>query len=173
MNTVLKFDRVVLTKELDDTIKKVGDVFEIANILDNSFLLRDAKSRVALGVVSFEDFEKHFVKEADFKGWTPWTPIIGFDGQSDVLYRTNRRKTQVKFLKDDIRAESCCNKTDDFNLFFGVQVAYRRCMDEALERKKKVYEDKLEFYKNKLSSINEEIANNKSIMKQMINSLEI
>ena len=52
METILKFDRVILTKELNDKIKKVGDVFEIANILDNSFLLREAKSRVAVGVVS-------------------------------------------------------------------------------------------------------------------------
>ena len=63
MNTVLKFDRVILIKELNDKIKKVGDVFEIASILDNAFLLREAKSKIAVGTISFDDFEKHFVHE--------------------------------------------------------------------------------------------------------------
>ena len=57
METTLKFDRVILVKELNERFKKVGDVFEIANILDNTFLLRDGSTRVAIGVVSFEDFE--------------------------------------------------------------------------------------------------------------------
>ena len=110
METVLKYDKVILTKELNDKIKKVGDTFEVANVLDGSFLLRDAKTRVAMGIISFEDFDKHFVPVENFKGWTKWTQFVGFDGHSDVFYRTNRRKTQVKFLTDNVRAESCCHK---------------------------------------------------------------
>ena len=60
MKTVLKFGRFVLVKELNEKISKVGEVFEIASISDDSFLLRDGQTRIALGVVSFEDFEKHF-----------------------------------------------------------------------------------------------------------------
>ena len=70
MNTTLKFDRVVLTKELNDKFKQIGEVFEIANILEDSFLLRSTKTKVAIGVVNFEDFDKHFVHEENFKGWT-------------------------------------------------------------------------------------------------------
>ena len=55
MNSTLKFDRVILTKEFNEKFKKVGEVFEIANILDDSFLLRDSKTKIALGVISFED----------------------------------------------------------------------------------------------------------------------
>ena len=143
METILKFDRVILIKELNDKIKKVGDVFEIANILDNSFLLREVKSKVAVGVVNFEDFEKHFVTEENFKGWTKWTPIVGYDGQSDAIYRTNRKKIQVKFITDNVRAESCCRKGDDFNLSFGVQLAYLRCRDKALMKKATEHEEAL------------------------------
>ena len=164
METVLKFDRVVLTKELDEKIKKVGDVFEIANILDNSFLLRDGKTRMAVGVISFEDFEKHFVHEENFKGWTNWTPLTGFDGQTDAYYRTNRRKVQVKFLKDKVRAEAYCTKGDEFNLAFGVQLAYLRCLNKALAKRKAEYEEKVK-------AIDSEIADNKNIVKKMINSL--
>ena len=126
--------------------------------------MREAKSKVAIGVVSFEDFEKHFVREENFRGWTNWTPFIGFDGQSDMLYRTNRRKVQVKFITDKVRAEASCHADDDFNLFFGVQVAYLRCMNKVLIKQKNEYQEKLK-------TINNEIANNKSIMREMINSL--
>ncbi len=166
MNTTLKFDRVVLTKELNEKFKKIGEVFEIANILENSFLLRDSKTRVAIGVVSFEDFERHFVHEENFKGWTNWTQMLGFDGQSDILYRTNKKKVQVKFLTNNVRAEACCNKNeDDFNLGFGIQLAYLRCLNKARETQKAELEQKL-------AMVNQEIAENKAIMKKMVNSID-
>ena len=158
MNTVLKFDRVILTKELNEKFKQVGEVFEIANILDNSFLLRDSKTRVALGVVSFEDFENHFVQEPNYKGWSNWTPLVGFDGHNDAVYRTNRKKVQVRFLTNKVRAEACCCKGDEFNLAFGLRVAYLRCLNKALTEKKNKAE--------------REIAENEHILKKMINSLD-
>ena len=166
MESTLKFDRVILTKELNDRFRRVGDVFEIASISNDSFLLRDGKTRVALGVVSFEDFEKCFVKENEFKGWTAWTPLTGFDGQTDALYKTNRKKVIVKFLTDKTKAEACCNKADDFNLFFGVQMAYMRCLNKALLKRKASYE-------KKLKEINSEIADNNKIIEKMIGSLEV
>ena len=165
MDTVLKFDRVVLVKEMNDKFKKVGDVFEIANILDNSFLLRDSKTRVALGVVSFEDFERCFVAESQFTGWTAWTQFVGFDNQNDIFYRTNRRKTQVKFTTNKIKAESCCHKADDFNLYLGIQMAYLRCLNKALLKQKSDCE-------KILKNIELEINENQEIIKKMISSLE-
>lgn len=164
MNTTLKFDKVVLIKELNDKLKQVGEEFEIANILENSFLLRSSKTKVAIGVVSFEDFERHFVAVENYKGWTPWTSIVGFDGQSDVEYRTNRKKVQVRFLTDKVRAESCRNKDDDFSLNFGIRLAYLRALNKAREKQKVELEEKLNM-------VNSEIAENESIMKKMVNSL--
>lgn len=173
METTLKFDKVVLVKELNDTIKKVGEIFEIANILDGSFLLRDSKTRIALGVVSFEDFEKHFVHAENFKGWTPWIPIVGFDGQTDVYYKTNRKKVMVKFLTDKVRAESCCSKVNDFNLAFGIRLAYLRCLNKAWAKRKSEYEATLNEYETKLTKANTEIVDNERIIKSMINSLPV
>ena len=166
MKTTLNYDRVVLTKELNNKIKKVGEVFEIGNVLENSFVLRDAKTKVALGVVNFEDFEKHFVHEENFKGWTSWTPITGFDGQTDAFYRTNRRKIQVKFLTDNVRAEACCNKVNDFNLAFGLQMAYLRCLNKSMMKK-------AELYEKALKEIDIEVADNMHIIKKMYQSLEV
>ena len=165
MNTILKFDKVILTKELDDKIKKVGDVFEIANILEDSFLLREAKNKVAIGIVSFEDFDKHFVPAENFKGWTRWTQFVGFDGQSDCFYRTNHKKIQVKFAKDKVRGEACCCKDDEFNLSFGIQLAYLRCLNKAMLKKSNELEK--EMYR-----LNKEIYENLKIERKMINSLD-
>ena len=167
MKTVLNFDRVILTKELNEKIKKVGDVFEIANILDDSFVLREANSKIAVGVISFEDFEKHFVHEENFKGWTKWTPIVGFDGQTDVVYRTNRKKVQVEFITNKVRAEACCNVSEDeFNLSFGIKMAYLRCLNKALAKQKFEYEMKID-------AIEHEYADNRNIIKRMYDSLKV
>ena len=171
MNTTLKFDPVILTKEMNEKFKKVGDMFEVANVLDDSFLLPDAKTKVAIGVVSFKDFENYFVHKQNFKGWTPWVQMIGFDGQSDVYYRTNRKKTQVKFLTSKVRAESCCCKDDEFNLSFGLHMAYLRCLDKALTKKKIEHTKKIAEYESSIEHINRELADNGRIMQKMINSL--
>ena len=172
METTLKFDRVILIKELNDKIKKVGEVFEIANVLEDSFLLRESKTKLAVGVISFTDFEKHFVHEQNFRGWTDWTPIIGFNGQSDAVYRTNRKKIQLKFLTNKVRAESCCNNIDDFNLTFGLNLAYLRALNKAYSKKVIEYENELKRCENELKRIDREMIDNERIIKQMVNSLE-
>ena len=167
METILKFDKFILVKELNDKFKKVGESFEVANIFDDSFLLREAKSKVAVGVISFKDFENHFVKEESFKGWTNWTRIIGFDGQNDAFYRTNGKKVQVRFLTDKVRAEASCNLKfeDKFNLFFGLNLAYLRCLNKALNKQKALYEKKIKKFDS-------EIIDNVKTMEKMISSLE-
>lgn len=168
METVLKYERVVLIKELDERIKEVGEVFEIASVVpDNKyFVLRNAGNKVAVGVVSFEDFEKYFVREEDFKGWTKWTPFVGVDGQNDCVYRTNHKKVQVRFLKDNVRAEACCNnKEDEFNLFFGLQVAYTRCYNKVLSKRKEELE-------KELNKVHIELTDNKEMIKRMIEALK-
>lgn len=165
METTLNYERVVLVKELNEKFRKVGEVFEVANIFEDSFLLRDGRTRIAIGTVNFKDFENCFVHEANFKGWTKWMPLTSFNGQTDAFYRTNRKKTQIKFLTDKVRAESCCHVSDEFNLHFGIQTAYLRALNKA--HLKKVME-----YTEKIKEIKSEIADNANIIKRMVNSLD-
>lgn len=164
MDTILKFDKCILTKELNDKFRKVGETYEVASILEKAFLLRDAKTRIAVGVVSYEDFERCFTKAEKLKGWTPWALFAGFDGQNDCMYRTNGKKVQVQFLTDGVRGEACCNKEDDFNLSFGIQIAYLRCLNKALTKRKVEYE-------NAIKTMSSEIIDNEHIVRKMINSL--
>ena len=116
-------------------------------------------------MVSFVDFEKCFVHEPNFKGWTQWTPFAGYDGQSDCFYRTNRKKTQVKFVTDNVRGESCVNKNDnDFNLYFGIQLAYLRCLNKAMAKKSHELQ-------KEICRLDREIFDNTETEKKMINSL--
>lgn len=166
MDTVMKFDRVILMKEMGDRFSTVGQVYEVASILNGeSFLLRDAKTKIASGVISIEDFDKHFVIENECIGWTPWQKFVGFDSQNDCLYRTNFKKVQVRFLTDKVRAETCCSKNDEFNLSFGIKLCYLRALNKARAKQKKGLEEKL-------SMVNREIAENEKTMKIMLNSLD-
>lgn len=171
MESVLKFDRVVLIKELNDKIKKLGEVFEIANVLEDSFVLRETKSRAAVGVISFADFEEHFVHAENFKGWTQWCMFVGFDGQNDCMYRTNGKKVQVKFLTDKVRGEACCSKVNDFNLSYGIQLAYLRALNKVNLRKITEYEETLKQTEENLKQTNIEVMDNERIIQKMINSL--
>lgn len=96
--------------------------------------------------------------------WTNWEPIIGINGQTDAFYRTNKKKTQVKFLTDKVRAECCCCRDDDFNLSFGIQLAYLRCVNKVREKQRVELEAKLKM-------VEHEIAENKTIIKKMVNSI--
>lgn len=98
------------------------------------------------------------VLENKHKGWTPWTQFVGFDGQNDCQYRTNGKKVQVRFLTNKIKGEACCCKDDDFNLAFGLHVAYLRCLNKALTKKK--------------NDAERELVENEFILKKMINSLD-
>lgn len=164
MNTILKYDRVILAKELNERFSKVGDTFEVANVLEDSFLLRDAKTKIAIGVVSFADFERCFVTEENFHGWTRWQKFVGFDSQNDCEYRTNHRKVQVRFLKDNVRGEACLHKNNEFNLAFGLRIAYLRARNKAAMKRKQMHIDALK-------ELNNEIFDNEKAIEQMINSL--
>lgn len=166
MESIFKYDRVVLVKELNDKFKKVGEVFEACNILDDSFLLREAKTRIAVGIVSYADFKTHFVREAKYKNdWTQWVQFNGYDGQNDCFYKTNRKDVEVKFVTDKVRAKSFLHKEDEFNLSFGIQLAYLRCLNKALEKKRVEHEEALK-------KINGEIIDNKKTIQKMLSSLD-
>lgn len=164
MNTVLRFDKYVLIKELNENFNQVGETYEVANILEDSFVLRNVNTKTALGLVDFEDFEKYFVAVENFKGWTPWKQLIGFNGQSDIFYKTNRKKVRVKFLTDKVMGESCCTKGDDFSLSFDIQLAYLRALNKARTKQRIELE-------NELNMVEHEIAENNTIIKKMVNSI--
>lgn len=167
--SILKYDKVVLIKEFGK-LKTVGETYEVANITETSFVLRDTKTKVAVGVINIKDFEEYFNKAEDVKGWTPWTPIANIDGSFIAVYRTNFKKVQVRF--EGYRAEASCNTMDDFNLFFGIKLAITRCRIKYLNDCKQKNQEMLKEINTQIKNINSEIKESKNTIKKMIDSLE-
>ena len=159
--SVLKYDKVVLKKEFK-SLKTVGEIYEIANITDTSFILRDAKKRIAVAVIDIKDFEEYFEPVSEVREWCPWT-TFQTEGSVIGFYRTNGKKVEVRW--NGYKSAAYCNKVDDFNLHFGITLAYRRCIVKFLTDQKKQYE-KL------LSVANGELKDNKNLIKNMIFALE-
>lgn len=88
--------------------------------------------------------------------WTDWTKIDA-DGMIGAMYKTNGKKIRVKFPDYDVIGESCCSKYDKFDLHFGIEMAYLRCIVKAWNKKK--------------VGIDEEIAMINADIKEMIDSL--
>lgn len=101
------------------------------------------------------------------KGWTDWEPIFADGYPLDAMYKTNFKKIKVKTLTDNIVAESCCCKGDEFDIYFGVRMAYYRNYVKVLKKNRAKCQDD-----NKLKMIDDLIANTELRIQDMIDSLD-
>ena len=163
---ILKNDKVVQTKEYKE-LKTVGTAYEVANFVDNFVILRDAKTKVAVGAIELKDFEECFKKldeAVKAKTWTKWKSLVDRNGNEFAFYRTNFKKVQVRIF-DDTTAEACCHRDDEFDLYFGIQVAYERAQIKSCKRY-------IESIEKDLKDATSELHIHKSNIKKLINSLE-
>ena len=158
---IVRNEKVMLVKEMDN-FQKVGEVFEVANITDTAVVLRDASNKIAVGVVNIDCFDEYFKKPEDVNGWTPWQRLTA---NEDVVafYRAKGKKIQVR-LADGTRSEANCNDCDEFNLFFGIQLAYERCLN-------KIYKQMEKDYEKALKEVRAEISECHHRVKTMINTM--
>ena len=165
MNVVIG-EKVILTQPVDK-LKNVGEVFEIANVVENFVVLRHERTKMAVGVCNITDMDAHFEKYEHFNNrkWTPWTRLLNCREEVIGFYRTNGKKVQVRTLHDNYRGEATCNKTDTFNVWFGINLAWERMHSKIIADYKKNVEKAMKHIK-------EEEHNNKNKIKRLINSLE-
>ena len=168
---IMRNDKVVLVKGMDG-FKKVGESYEVANITDTKIVLRDVTSKVAVGAIDIDVFETHFVKEGNVVGWTPWEKLVDRTGNVIAHYRTNGKKVQVR-TPDGYRAETTCHNADDFNLFFGIQLAYNRCIMKSLNDEENELMDAIVGFEDELKIIRSAQSETKHTIKMMVNSLEL
>lgn len=165
-------DKVVLLKEYED-LKQVGATYEVGNFTDEMVILRNAKTKVAVCAVSITDFYEYFEKKEDLGNkFTEWVGLYdSVTGQTFAFYRTNHKKVQVKLITTyngaNIRAEASCNKGDEFDLFFGIRLAYARAREKSI---KLVYLPESKDWYNKISSDYKHTKNN---IKDLLASLEL
>ena len=159
---ILRGDRLILTKEYDK-MKMVGAAYEVANITETSVVMRDAKTKIAVAALPIDIVEQYFERPENVKGWLPWTQIVGERDSVIAFYRTNGRKVQVRTI-NNIRSEASCHG-DEFNLFFGIRLAYLRCQQKVLNNNE-------EFLYGELKKVANFRSDNERTMKKMMDSLE-
>ena len=162
---IFRYDKVVLVKEFYG-MSAVGSAYEVANVTDTKVVLRDATSKVAVGAIGIEDFENHFKKPEEVHEWTAWQKLVNKSGDTIAFYRTNCKKVQVR-LPNGIRSDAACNSKngDDFDLYFGVNLAYERCTY-------KEWKNFVEEYEPLIKVAHSEMSECKHRIKMMINSLD-
>ena len=155
--TIKAGDKFTLIAPTDIFIK-VGEVYEVGNILDNGIMIRSEKTKIALGIVSFETFMQCFSKKEDY-AWSDWTLFI-IEDDVHGQYKTNGKKVFVKAYGET--SHSSCNKMDNFNLCKGLNIATLRCKIKALDKK----------INKKLEEVNEEIKEFDIVKNQLENLLK-
>ena len=166
MFTIFRNDKVVLIKEFDK-MSTVGQEYEIANITDTAVVLRDVTTKIAVGAICIDDFDKYFAKSLKSKKWTAWTKLIVNDN-SVVFYRTNGVKVQVKSVSNVI-GTACCNSGNIFNLYIGIRIAYLRMQNKILN----IAIEKMDIVNNfddwkKLKELKDIIHNNNNTINKII-----
>lgn len=164
MSTIIRNDKVILVKEFGK-LKMIGQTFEVANITDKAVVIRDERTKVAVAAVDIEEFDIYFKKVID--GWSDWTVLVAQNGVTMGWYRTNGKKVQVKTNNGE-RAEATCNKTDEFNLYIGVNMAFNRCHKKFLMDMKSRLESELLSVENDIKIVNEQIENLAKIAKPIV-----
>lgn len=160
---IMRNDKVILTKAMGN-LQVVGETFEVANVTETAVILRNASNKIAVGAVDIAVFDEYFKKPEEVKGWTPWQRLVDQLGNTIAFYRTNWKKVQVR-TADGMRGEATCNKCDEFNLYFGLNIAMKRCEVKVL---KKIRSD----YENVMKQLNDDISTKESAIQQIIKSLD-
>lgn len=163
---VFKGDKLILTKEYGNLA--IGATYELANITDSKFILRELTTKLAVAAIEFDKLEEYFVKPEEFKGWTKWGVIANEYGNLIGMYRTNGKKVQVRMYSDSAciaKSEATCCKDDKFNLMFGINLAYLRCIEKMHKKNKEKYE-------KILKETTERLSDTQMIMKRMLASLD-
>lgn len=160
--SVLRGDKVVLIKEFENKLKMVGKEYEVANITETSIVLRDAKTKTAVAAVEIDKFDEFFKKPEEVTGWTEWTTFVT-EGSVIGFYRKKGRKVEVRW--NGYKSAAYCSHPDEFSLYFGLNLAYKRCIAKFLKDKQKEYKDMLHV-------VNGELLDYENAIKIMINGLE-
>lgn len=161
---IIKNDKVILKKQFGD-LNKIGQAYEVANITDTQIVLREIKSKIAVAAIDFEALEEYFQKSDSTKSaWTNWIRLVDEHKNVIAWYKTNNKRVKVRMGL--YCSESTCNcNEDEFDLFFGIRLAYLRCRKKFLNKHLKEIQDKITNIVEEQKQIDKE-------MNSMIDSLD-
>ena len=120
--------QITLIKPYNNKLSMVGREYEIGNITNDHVVIRNKKDKVAVTAVDMDCFDEYFSVEHS-RAFTDWTKISMPLTNNCVVYKTNGKKVIVKiegFEGKSFKASASCHEQDDFNLYFGIKMAYFR-----------------------------------------------
>lgn len=128
---IIKGDKIKLTKKIGNLLQ-IGSEFDVTSVENGAITF---SSRYGEGVMSYDEFEKHFEKVKKHT-WSRWfecnTRFLNYatNESEDVSfeYRTDNYKRVQMRLKNhpSIRTRTSCYKEDIFDIDKGYQIAKAR-----------------------------------------------
>ena len=110
----------------------VGHTFEVTSSSDD--LIITFRCEYGIGMMEYDEFKKYFTEKEIWSDWECHDP-------TGAWYRVKGRKVQVMCTEFGFisRATAKCSPCDDFDLDFGIKLAYHRAslknlMRESLRR---------------------------------------
>lgn len=176
---IIKGDKVIQIKELEK-VNLIGNMFEVANFTETAVIIRDAVSKIAVCSVGIDEFDQYFKKADEVNGWTNWTQMVDPLDNMIAEYRTNQKKVEVRIMNNMlgypnnkvIRSTATCSKGDEFNLSFGIQLAYLRCERKYLQNEIDEYDELISDAVKQKKECKSRLVENKSIIKKMLSTLD-
>lgn len=167
MNVILG-DKVMMIRDME-RMNLVGEMFKVTGITENSIVLSREIDGIPVCATDIETFDKYFAKPKEANIWSQWFELYDDSFNVYAWYRVRpaKGKVEVKIRFGNecmIRKTSTCSQDDEFNLEFGIRLAYNRCMKESYKRNAIVMEESMEYYKSLL-------VDNKNKTNEMIASL--
>ena len=147
---MIKGDKIKLVKPMG-MFTNIGEICEVIDVNEGGVISFKFGNGLHLGCMSYDEFLKYFemIEEKTNRTWTEWqTEIIKVYNQFNVPimvgvnYRHNGKKVQVK-ANCGIKAESSCNKCDEFDFEKGFKLAASRFKVKYLSSLVKTYANSL------------------------------
>lgn len=152
--TIFVGDKLMLLRPYGD-LQNVGSDYMVADIRAGLIILKDPVTRRAVCGISIEELFNYFVKADEHQGWTSWSILTDYLGNAIGHFRTNRKKVQVR-MWDGVKAEACCHRVDNFDLAFGLRLAYLRADAKRVMKAMDELDKQMNEYCAQLSSIGQE-----------------
>ena len=151
---ITRGSKIQLVKKMG-IFDNIGEICEVVNVTEDG-VISFRFGGCHLGCMSYDEFEKYFinydetnVKKESKRKWNDWKydtfVYYTFEGGSytvPVKYRSNGKtvelRTNWKNEKDlvnvNLKAKATCNKTDNFDFDFGLDIADRRMQIKLMQR---------------------------------------
>lgn len=111
-------DKIRMVNSIGSFDCLIGHEFEVTEVIDGVVSL---KSSLGLGVMSEDEFKKHFCM---VRQWTHWIYTTDF-----YAYKTDNKK-YVKVKKGNYSSKASCHPNDNFNLNTGIELCLKRIKDK-------------------------------------------